>query len=61
MEAVEMDLAEVLKNQTGLVDWLKYCSYRANRSLGMTQAQLVSLGFDPRFETMWTAECVRAA
>lgn len=44
-----------------LIDWLRYCSYRANRSIGMTQAQLVSLGFDARYETLYAQEMARAA
>lgn len=44
-----------------IIDWLMYASYRANRGYGMTQAQLVSIGFDPRFEALYAAEMARAA
>lgn len=58
--AIEIDAA-ALRDPGAVVDFLKYASYCANRGYGMTQAELVSIGFDPRFEALYAAQVARAA
>jgi hypothetical protein len=44
-----------------IIDWLMFRAYSWQRSYGLTQAQLVSIGFDPRFEALYAEAFAKSA